>query len=228
MSTSFYTFSELRNTADFSPVQVPQDLTIPGITKVRMHPPILHFVFMPPVFGHSICTHSSIRRWWRPLEWGHAIVMLTTVGFTFISKPVLPKKLNTCLELTCNKQVEQVLKHSISAIAGLSRMCVLLPALFSHCIMISCTEVEWTLVQHKCHHSPRLSCITITLHTLACLYWYLRTFQRNRHCRQIQWNNSSRSIWSQKYGINFTLHKEHPLYIATCFTHEHVGLVGIV
>lgn len=187
MSTSFYTFSELRNTAaspgmDFSPVQVPLDLTIPGITKVRMHPPILHFVFMPPVFGCSICTHSSIQE----VHMVKAIGMRTCHCYAYNSwfchcyaynswfylhyKACLTQKLNTCLELTCNKQVEQVLKHSISAIAGLRRMCVLLPALFSHCIMISCTEVEWTLVQHKCHHSPRLSYITITLRTLACLY----------------------------------------------------------
>lgn len=66
MSTSSCTFSELRNTAasphvDLSPLQVPLDLTIPGITEVCMHLPILHIVSMPPLFGRSICTHSSIQ-----------------------------------------------------------------------------------------------------------------------------------------------------------------------
>ena len=163
MSASSCTFSELRNATaspgvDFSPfnLQVPLDLTIPGITEVRMHLPILHFVFMPPIFGCSICTHSSIQ------EVGKGVGMRTCHCYAYNSwfylhcKAFLTKRSYpispAAIQQTGRASPETLdINHHWT-----ERLCALLLALISHCITISCREVEWTLVQHKCHRSPRL------------------------------------------------------------------------
>ena len=189
----------------------------------------LRYVCIYPFFTSFLCLLYLValyvhivayRRWGRPLEWGHAIVMLTTVGFTFIAK--LTKRSYP----VSRADMQQTGRASPETLninhCRTERLCVLLPALISHCITISCREVEWTLVQHKCHRSPKLSCIAHTYLSLSSLismkFPKKRTLPSNSSRTEKQWNNSSCSIWLQKYGINFLLPNEHPQYMATCFT----------